>query len=119
MSERDHRITLRQISEYIEHAQVLCAGKSAAEIEEDWRVALAFERAMEVIGEAVKRLPEDLKTRYPQVPWRLVAGMRDKLSHGYDSVDYQLLWDAVQNDLPSLQVTVERMLSEMKNSSPT
>lgn len=114
MNERDHRITLRQIDEYIEHAQVLCAGKSAAQIEADWRLALAFERAMEVIGEAVKRLPEDLKMRYPQVPWRLVAGMRDKLSHGYDSVDYQLLWDAVKNDLPALRATVKQMLGEME-----
>jgi uncharacterized protein with HEPN domain len=66
MNERDHRITLRQIDEYIGHAQDLCAGRSAADIEADWRLALAFERAMEVIGEAVKRLPDDLKLRYPR-----------------------------------------------------
>jgi len=82
MSERDHRVTLRQINEYVQHAQALCAGKSAQQIEADWREALAFERVMEVLGEAVKRLPEELKQRYPQVPWRLVAGMRDKISHG-------------------------------------
>jgi uncharacterized protein with HEPN domain len=74
---------------------------------------------MEVIGEAVKRLPDELKLRYPQVPWRLVAGMRDKLSHGYDSVDYQLLWDAVQSDLPGLRATVERILNEMTNPPAT
>ena len=113
MSERDHRVTLRQINEYVQHAQALCAGKSAQQIEADWREALAFERVMEVLGEAVKRLPEELKQRYPQVPWRLVAGMRDKISHGYDAVDYQTLWDAVQNDLPLLLTTVEQMLREL------
>lgn len=101
MSKRDHRVTLRQIIEYVQRAQELCASKSAAQIEANWRDALAFERTMEVLGEAVKRLPEELTLRYPQVPWRLVAGMRDKISHGYDTVDYQLLWDAVRNDLPT------------------
>jgi uncharacterized protein with HEPN domain len=114
MSKRDHRVTLRQIVEYVQHAQALCADKSAQQIEADWRQALAFERVMEVLGEAVKRLPEDIKQRYPQVPWRLVAGMRDKISHGYDTVDYQTLWDAAQNDLPMLRATAELMLSDME-----
>lgn len=113
MSKRDHRVTLRQIIEYVQHAQALCANKSAAQIEASWRDALAFERAMEVLGEAVKRLPDEITQRYPQVPWRLVAGMRDKISHGYDTVDYQLLWDAVQNDLPILSATAEIMQREL------
>ncbi len=113
MSKRDQRVTLRQIVEYVLHAQALCAEKSAAQIEANWRDALAFERAMEVIGEAVKRLPEELTRRYPQVPWRLVAGMRDKISHGYDTVDYQLLWDAVRNDLATLSAAAQAMLREL------
>ena len=117
MSKRDHRVTLRQIIEYVQHAQALCANKSAAQIEASWRDALAFERAMEVLGEAVKRLPDEITQRHPQVPWRLVAGMRDKISHGYDTVDYQLLWDAVQNDLPILSATAETMLRELDKAS--
>lgn len=113
MSKRDQRVTLRQIIEYVQHAQALCAEKSAAEIEASWRDALAFERTMEVLGEAVKRLPEELIHRYPQVPWRLVAGMRDKISHGYDTVDYQLLWDAARNDLPTLSDTAQIMLRDL------
>ncbi|MGH8318468.1 MAG: HepT-like ribonuclease domain-containing protein [Steroidobacteraceae bacterium] len=118
MSKRDHRITLRQIIEYVQRAQLLCADTSVAAIEADWRNALAFERAMEVLGEAVKRLPEDLIQRYPQVPWRLVAGMRDKISHGYDTVDYQTLWDAVKNDLPTLRATAEFMLRDLDKPQP-
>jgi uncharacterized protein with HEPN domain len=114
MSKVDPQVTLRQIAEYVGHAQALCADRTPKQIEDDWRIALAFERVMEVLGEAVKRLPEELKQRYPQVPWRLVAGMRDKISHGYDSVDYQLLWDATRNDLPALLTTSERMLRELQ-----
>ena len=69
---------------------------------------------MEVLGEEVKRMPDELRQRYPQVPWKLVAGMRDKISHGYDAVDYQTLWDAVQNDLPVLLAAVEKILRELQ-----
>jgi uncharacterized protein with HEPN domain len=74
---------------------------------------------MEVLGEAVKRLPEDLTRRCPNVPWRLVAGMRDEISHGYDSVDHQVLWDAVRNDLPVLLKAVEQMGRDIDRSPGT
>ena len=82
MSKHDPGVTLRQIAEYARHAQELCVGKSLAELKANWRLAFAFERVMEVLGEAGKRMPEDLRQKYPQVPWKLVAGMRDKISHG-------------------------------------
>jgi hypothetical protein len=56
----------------------------------------------------VKRLPLDLRSRHPSVPWKEIAGTRDHLSHGYDDVDYQVLWEAVQNEVPALLATVER-----------
>jgi len=68
---------------------------------------------MEIVGEGVKRLPMDLRTCYPSVPWKEIAGTRDHLSHGYDDVDYQVLWDAVQKDVPELLLTVERMLKDL------
>ena len=69
---------------------------------------------MEVLGEAVKRLPDELRARYPQVDWRGMAGMRDRVSHGYDQVDYRVLWQAVQTRVPDLLVTVEQMLAELE-----
>lgn len=65
----------------------------------------------------VKRLPADLRSRYPAVPWKEIAGTRDHLSHGYDDVEHQVLWDAVQNDVPALLITMERMLKELEKSS--
>ena len=58
-----------------------------------------------------------MSKRDRRVPWRLVAGMRDKISHGYDTVDYQLLWDAVKNDLPTLSATADTMLRELDKAS--
>jgi len=74
---------------------------------------LAFERVMEVLGEAVKRLPPELCQRHPEVSWKLIAGMRDRVSHGYDGIDYATLWDTVHDDVPGLLATVEQMLKQL------
>jgi uncharacterized protein with HEPN domain len=71
---------------------------------------------MEILGEAVKRLPADMTAKYPSMPWKQIAGTRDRISHGYDETDYNILWDAARNDVPSLVTTVERMLGNLKNS---
>ena len=68
----------------------------------DWQAAAALERFLGIVGEGVKRLPLELRSRHPSVPWKEIAGTRDHLSHGYDDVDHQVLWDAVQSDVPVL-----------------
>jgi len=67
---------------------------------------------MEVLGEAVKRLPPELTAQYPEVDWRGIAGMLDRVSHGYDAIDYGLLWQAVERRVPGLLDTVGRMLKD-------
>jgi uncharacterized protein with HEPN domain len=112
MSKRDIHATLSQILEHARHAQDLCAGSKPEDLILDWKSALALERALEIVGEAVKRLPSEICSSYPAVPWRLIAGMRDRLIHGYDDIDHEILWNAVQHDLPSLIETVEQIIRE-------
>jgi uncharacterized protein with HEPN domain len=113
MSNHDPRVTLGQMADHARRAQDLCARNTFPEILTDWQKRAAFERVMEVIGEAAKRLPPELTARYPAVDWRGIAGMRDWISHGYDAVDYGLLWQAVQKDVPPLLVTIEQMLKDL------
>jgi uncharacterized protein with HEPN domain len=116
MSNHDPKVTLRQIADYARQAQALCAGKTLPVLMADWQALLAFERVLEILGEAVKRLPPELRDRYPAVPWRLVAGMRDHLSHGYDDIRHDVLWNAVHRDVPVLLTTVEQMLRDLETT---
>jgi len=70
----------------------------------------AFVRSLEIIGEAVKNLPDDLKASHPDLDWRRMAATRDRLIHGYFSVDFELVWDIIQNKIPPLDAGVRRIL---------
>jgi uncharacterized protein with HEPN domain len=73
----------------------------------------AFVRSLEIIGEAVKHIPEDLRHEHDHVEWRSIAGMRDRLIHGYFGVDYDIVWDAVVNKIPALQCDIEQIIDSI------
>jgi uncharacterized protein with HEPN domain len=68
-------------------------------------------RRLEIIGEAVKQLSDEPRDRHPEIPWRRIAGMRDRLVHGYFGVDLSLVWGVVERDLPPLTAAIEDLLS--------
>ncbi len=71
-------------------------------------------RSLEIIGEATKRIPADIKYKWSEIDWRAIAGMRDKLIHDYAEVDYDIVWNTVIHKIPELKVQIERILNEGK-----
>ena len=88
----------------------MIAGKGPESIGEERVLELALIRLVEVIGEAAGRVSQVGQEKYTEIPWREVIGMRNRLVHGYDSVDLRVLWDTIELDLPALISKLEKIL---------
>jgi uncharacterized protein with HEPN domain len=75
----------------------------------------AFSRSLEIVGEAVKNIPDDIRLEYLEVEWRAMAGMRDKLIHHYFGVDYELVWDIIENELEELGFQINNIIETEKD----
>ena len=103
---------LRHILEEVDYLVEQSEGVGRREFVKDATLRRAFVRSLEIIGEATKKLPVELKGELADIDWRAMAGMRDRLIHGYLGVDYDLVWDAVVNKVPPLGERIRHFLDE-------
>jgi uncharacterized protein with HEPN domain len=110
MSKRDPELALRQILSYSREAVGIIQGKTRADLDRDRLLNLSLTRLVEIIGEAANRVPDEIRGKYPELPWLQMIGARNRLIHGYDSVDFDILWAIVIYDLPALINQLEKIL---------
>ena len=108
MTPKDDRVYLGHIREAIDRIREYTKG-GAEVFKSDIKTQDAVYRNFEVIGEDIKRISEDLKSRHPNVDWRKATAMRDVLVHDYAVIDVQTIWSTVERDLPKLAASLEEV----------
>ncbi len=112
MSKREDIDLIKDIQEAIRRINSYIKMMSQDDFFEDTKTQDAVVRNLEVAGEAVKNLSEDLKEKYPQIQWKEFAGLRDKLIHHYFGVNYDIVWHVVKNELPDIVYQLNEIISK-------
>ena len=99
--------SIQEIEEFVE-------GMDFEEFIKDRKTINAVTRSLEVMGDAVKKIPSEIRNNYPDIPWKYIAGMRDKLIHEYHGVDLEILWEVIEKEIPPLKPKFEKILEELK-----
>ena len=116
MSRRDTTVSLRHMLDHAKEAVSIAGAKTRADLDKDRLLNLALVRLLEIIGEAANRMPKGERDLYPEIPWSEIVGLRNRLIHGYDEVDFDILWQIVQTDLPPLIDKLEKILTQQNSS---
>lgn len=109
---RDYKVYLDDILEAAARIRDYTLGLNLEGLKNDSKTLDAVVRNLEVIGEAAKKIPEDVRRRYPDTEWKKISGIRDILIHEYFGIDINIIWDIAQNKLPSLEEQVRNILEK-------
>jgi len=110
---KDPGVFLDHILECIDLIENYSEGIAEAEFMKSVSLQDMIIRRIEIIGEAVKNLPDDIKKEHPEIPWRDIAGLRDIVVHQYFGLDLELIWDVVTRDIPNLKPKILKVQNEM------
>ena len=111
---RNIALYVKDILQYMREAEEFIEGLQYDEFAVDKKTFNAVARAIEVIGEAAKNIPDSVRSRYPAVPWKEMAGMRDKVIHFYFGVDREAVWLVAKERIPTIRPLIEQILQDLK-----
>ncbi len=109
MSHHDDSVSLRQILDHASEAIALVENRTRADLDQDRVLSLALVQLVQIVGEAARRVSDPLRAQHPEIPWSEIIALRNRLIHGYDTIDFDILWQIVTSDLPSLIEKVEQI----------
>ena len=118
MRDRDYIDYLQDIVDSIDDIGDFIKGMSFEEFSQDKKTINAVLRSIEVMGEAAKNVPEEIREQYPKIPWKKIGGMRDKLIHEYHGVDIETVWKTLHEDIPPLKGQVKNIIKKAENGKP-
>ena len=107
---RDYKIYLEDILTAIDKIQSYTQNISFEKFSEDEKTLDAVVRNLEILGEAIKNVPEEIRKKHPNIEWKKISGLRDILIHEYFGVDKDIIWDVLQHKLPLLQKQIKTIL---------
>ncbi len=113
MTLHDGTVALRHMRDHVAEAIELAADRQRDDLDGDRVFALALTKLVEIIGEAAARVSEELRESHKEIPWRQIIGTRNRLIHGYDAVDHDILWGIVDRELPVLLGQLEKVLAQV------
>lgn len=113
MSDRKHGDFLQDILDSINNIEIFIEGYSLADFMNDRKTVSAVLWNLQVIGEAAKHIPEDVGSLYAEIPWKDMTQMRDKVSHGYFGLNFEVVWDTATRDLPRVKPLIQKALLEI------
>jgi len=116
---KDDRVYLRHILDEIVFLRKISKDRNLDDLIHDDYFAHAIRSAIEVIGEAAKNVPGQVKSEHPEIPWHDMAGLRDRIIHGYFRIDYSIVWNVITDDLPALEPKISAILNELDEVSHT
>jgi uncharacterized protein with HEPN domain len=112
MSRHDDNVSLRQMLDHAREAVDMANPRSRADLDGDRLLNLALTRLIEIVGEAANRVSKDAQGKYAQIPWPQIVSMRNRIIHAYDDVDFDVLWDTIELDLPPLIEQLQKIIKE-------
>ena len=111
---RDYGDFIQDIFDSINDVGNFIEGMDFEDFVKDKKTIYSVVRAIEIIGEATKNVPEQIRKKYPDIPWKKIVGMRDRLVHGYFGVDLEILWETAKEDVPQLKVPVSKVIEDLE-----